>query len=404
MKNKVVFSLLDSPAYGGAEQYLFSHLRYLNKKGFDILLATNNDRVKELINSGLSPLEKEAFLVIDSPYRLDAIGNIKGLIKYFISLPRALIWTYFTIKRLKRDYKNVVCLWPGFSDRLSFSPIAKFQKCIIIWIEIGPLDPTFKKTFGFPKLLYVYSQRFASFVITTSLFSKKSILKNTKFKEKDIEVIYPGVKHFSGSEISEFKRARKLEEKNIVIVARLAKENEISMAIKGFGLFLKNNPQSKHSLLIVGEGPEKTEFQELTIKLNLQKRINFTGFVTEEKKNELIATSSLLIFPRAWELDGFGITTIEALSLGVPVLTSDFGPQIEIITDGVEGFRYKPHDEIDLARKIEKMIKLSPEARNKMKENALKRSRDFSENESNRKMLDVIENQLRLHISNNLKN
>lgn len=404
MKNKVIFSLLDSPAYGGAEQYLFSHLRYLNKNGFDILLATNNDRVKEQINFGLSPLDKATFLVINAPYRLDAIGNIKGLIKYFISLPKALIWTYFTIKRLKREYEYVVCLWPGFSDRLSFSQIAKFQKCIIIWIEIGPLGPTFKKTFGFPKLLYIYSQRFASFVITTSLFSKKSILKNSKFKGKDIEVIYPGVKHFSNSQISKFKSTRKSEEKNIVIVARLAKENEISMAIKGFSLFLIDNPQSKYFLLIVGEGPEKKEFQELAAKLNPENRIDFTGFVTEEEKNKLIATSSFLIFPRAWELDGFGITTIEALSLGIPVLTSDFGPQIEIVTDGVEGFRYKPHSATDLALKIEMMVKLSTEAKNKMRENALRRSHDFSEIESNRKMLNIVEKQLGLHAFDNPKN
>jgi glycosyltransferase involved in cell wall biosynthesis len=105
----------------------------------------------------------------------------------------------------------------------------------------------------------------------------------------------------------------------------------------------------------------------------------------------MLSASTAFIFPRAWELDGFGMTTIEAMALGVPIVTTNFGPQIEIVKDGIDGFRYKPHDSNDLAKKLEQIVTLSAAKRNSMKKASLERVKAFADNISHQKMLEIIQ-------------
>ena len=107
-ESTAIFSLLDTPAFGGAEQYMFSHLRYLNKQGHAIILATNNTKVKNEIISRLTIQERKTFQVADAPYRLDVIGNWKGFIKFFVNLPHAIFWCFITLKQLKKK------IWKGY--------------------------------------------------------------------------------------------------------------------------------------------------------------------------------------------------------------------------------------------------------------------------------------------------
>ncbi len=384
MKKKIVFSLLDSPALGGAEQYVFSHLRFLNNNGYGVLLATNNQIVKSEFLKRLNSKEKQTFKITNLPYRLDAIGNLRGLIKFFLSLPKAVIWCFLILKRLRIDYDQVICLWPGFSDRLVFSPIAKFLKCKLVWIEIGPLYPVFKRNFGFPKILYFLSQKFPDYVVTISKYSMSSILRDSKIQKRKVKLVYPGI------EVTRNKtRLKKKNNSSIFsVVARLAHENEVDMVLKAFPLFLGNNKNSH--LWIVGTGPQEDELKKLAQKLGIKKHVAFFGFLSEEGKMKKIKESDFFIFPRAWSWDGFGITTIEALSQGIPVLTSRFGPQVEIVRDGIEGFLYKPHDPLDLAKKMSTIVDLTSQERLALSMNALRRADYFSEKKSNLQILNLI--------------
>ena len=386
MKKKVIFSLLDSPSFGGAEQYVFGHLRFLNRNGFNILLATNNETVKKEFLKRLNPKERKTFVITRLPYKLDAIGNLRGLIKFFLSLPKATIWCFLTLKRLKKDFEEVTCLWPGFSDRLVFSPIAKFYGCSLIWIEIGPLHPVFERNFGFPKILYRLSERFPDALVTTSLYSMRSILRYSKISKEKVNLIYPGIKTFPKGQLAE---AKKNTFTTFSVVARLAHENEVDMVIRAFSLYLKTGTKNVR-LWIIGTGPQEEKLKELTRTLSLNNYVHFFGFLNEDEKIQKIRASDFFIFPRAWSWDGFGITTIEALSQGIPVLTSRFGPQIEIIRDDIEGFLYKPHDPLDLSRKMVKIVNLPKRKSSEMQKNALGRANYFSKEKSNHQILTLI--------------
>ncbi|MBU0576371.1 hypothetical protein KJ654_01775, partial [Patescibacteria group bacterium] len=85
MKSKIaIFSILDSPGFGGGEQYLLSNLEFLSQQGFSIYLATFNHQI--------STNYKKQFSIINLPFRLDLIGNLRGAVKFFFQAPLAIIW------------------------------------------------------------------------------------------------------------------------------------------------------------------------------------------------------------------------------------------------------------------------------------------------------------------------
>lgn len=328
----MIFSLLDTPAYGGAEEYLLTVLSHLQKNGEHIVLATNNAQVKEKCDSSIT--------VIHLPYRLDAIGNWKGLVKYFLALPGSIVWLIQTIHAFKSP---VICLFPGYTDRLSFSPVVKWLGCTLIWLEYGPLEPTFSRNHGFPRLLYAIGRTFPDKIVTISEWTKRSLVNVGKIQEGRIQIIYPGV------ETNEGQREKvKGKRFTVVTVARLAKEKEIDLLLKAWSMARVENAQ----LVVVGDGPERSYLESLARNLGVQRSVKFVGFVPTAEKMRLLANADLFVFPSAWELEGFGMTTIEAMAAGVPVITTGYGPQAEIITNGKNGWFFTPHSADDLASKI----------------------------------------------------
>lgn len=386
-----IFSLLDTPAFGGAEQYMFSFLNALNESGYPIVLATNNQQVKAEFEKRLAATSARTaqFSIIPAPYRLDAIGNWKGLFKYFVNAPFAIGWLVWTLAKLQ---KSVICLIPGFSDRLTFSPFIKLFHLPLIWIEFGPLEPVFKKTWGFPRILYFLARPFVDHVITISEWGKVSTLSAGKISSEKVSIISPGIQIFSDKELAKFRQNGQKEKVKLSIhadlpligyVGRLASENQVDVLIEAFAL-VKNA-----QLLIIGDGPERTLYESLVRKLGLQDHVHFTGFVDEKTKFNLLSTCDIFVYARTWALDGFGISTAEAMSLGLPVVTPNFGPQKELIENRVSGLHFAPNNSQDLANKISYLLS-HPADRAKIGVAARKKVAQFEDKKQFEKMLRLI--------------
>ncbi len=365
--NTHIFTLLDTPAMGGAEWYLLSLIEYAIELGYSLTVATNNDHVAHIYSEYFKDRGITSVSLIKAPYRLDFIGNYKGLIKYFFAAPPALLWCYQTLQKLQNNYEQVICLFPGFSDRLTFSPLVTALTTPLIWIEIGPLEPTFKKNWGFPKLMYSLTKNLPSHFISTSKWTIQSMHKNASIAKKNITLVYPSTQTFSKSELDSLRKAgRKWKQKNsleshkiITYVGRLASENEVELVIEAYATLIKTNPtvSKKWKLVVIGDGPSKALLMDKAAELQVNDHTHFTGFITQERKQSIVAASDIFTFTRAWELDGFGMTTIEAMALGVPVITTDFGPQREIVNHRKNGLLFKPHSAESLAKQLEVMMR-----------------------------------------------
>lgn len=102
----------------------------------------------------------------------------------------------------------------------------------------------------------------------------------------------------------------------------------------------------------MGEGGYQKDLEQLTHKLKMEGSVHFLGFVGEKRKRSLISDLDVFVFPTRWNLEGFGVVLIEAMMLGTPVVTSNYGPIPEVVKDAA--YLVKPLPK-EIAKGIEKI-------------------------------------------------
>jgi glycosyltransferase involved in cell wall biosynthesis len=110
------------------------------------------------------------------------------------------------------------------------------------------------------------------------------------------------------------------EESDLIFVGRLIKEKHVDLLVRAFGIISSEQPELR--LLIIGEGPEQGAIAKIIHELSLEDRILYRGF--QDNHDEIIArmkSSKVYVMPSTRE--GFGLTALEALACGLPVVTVD---------------------------------------------------------------------------------
>lgn len=93
-------------------------------------------------------------------------------------------------------------------------------------------------------------------------------------------------------------------------------------------------------LWILGDGPMQSEMISLAASLGIEKRVKFMGIRTNI--GPIIASANLLIMPSSEE--SFGLSALEAMACGVPVLAAHAGGLPEVVLDGHTGFLFQTGD------------------------------------------------------------
>ena len=186
-----------------------------------------------------------------------------------------------------------------------------------------------------------------------------------KFYRRDAEVIYPPVA------VPNVIQGRK--EQYFLTGGRLARAKGIDVIIKAF---------NKNSLPLRIFGRGFAGYEEELKKL-AKDNITFVGEVSDEKKFELMAGAKAFIFA-SYDED-FGITPVESMGVGTPVVAFKSGGVKETVVDGVTGVFFEentPEALNEAVRKFEK-LNLNPD-------DAVTRAEKFSEKEFDRKIKEVV--------------
>lgn len=135
--------------------------------------------------------------------------------------------------------------------------------------------------------------------------------------------------------------------------------------VRAFPKIAKKVPNAK--LVIAGKGEERDNLERLVFELNLRDRVLFTGFVWGDDKWSLLKNCDVFVLPSV--VEAFGITVIEAMACGKPVIATNVGPFLEIIKTGETGLLVPLHATEDLADAIIELA-LDEEKRKEMGERA----------------------------------
>jgi glycosyltransferase involved in cell wall biosynthesis len=154
-----------------------------------------------------------------------------------------------------------------------------------------------------------------------------------KFYRRESEVIYPGVdveKYYSDKKGNYF-----------LIVSRLSKYKNIELAVRAFN-------DLGERLLIIGSGPERKRLERIA-KTNIE----FLGFKSDETVRNYYSRARAFIFP---QIEDFGLTSVEAIASGVPVIALKEGGALETIEENKTGIFFKKETVNSLKKAVKNFI------------------------------------------------
>lgn len=166
----------------------------------------------------------------------------------------------------------------------------------------------------------------ADFLIAISNGIKKDLIQYFHIKKK-INVI------FNGIDVVNIKKNHSKNNKNrILTVGRLDPQKDFITLIRAFSCLVRDIPDAR--LTIVGDGTQKDVLIKLVHDLKLQKQVIFRGWQNGHK----FYSNGADIFVLSSLREGFPYVLLEAMSAGLPVISSDalYGPK-EILLDNVYG-------------------------------------------------------------------
>jgi len=159
------------------------------------------------------------------------------------------------------------------------------------------------------------------------------------------------------------------DEKIITHISNFREVKRIPDIIKVFNNIQKEIPSK---LLMIGEGPEKKDAKKLTKKLGIQDKVVFLG--NSYEIDRILCYSDLFMLPS--ETESFGLSALEAMASGVPVISTNSGGLPEVNIHGVSGYLSNIGDIEDMSRNAIHI--LNDEARlNEFKINARKEAQKF---------------------------
>ena len=189
-----------------------------------------------------------------------------------------------------------------------------------------------------------------------------------------IKIIYNGV-DFKSADISQEEAKKKIGIYGDIILSagRL-------VPWKGFRMLIKIMPRLSEisqlfRLIIVGDGPDQKMLESMVKNLGLERKVYLVGKKSQEELATYLAASEMFVLNSGYE--GFSHQILEAMTVGVPIITTAVGGNKEVIRQGENGFMVKYQDEFNLIEAIKSLWQNS-ELREEFKKEGKKTVEHFS--------------------------
>ncbi|GAB1348763.1 N-acetyl-alpha-D-glucosaminyl L-malate synthase BshA [Ignavibacteriales bacterium] len=170
-------------------------------------------------------------------------------------------------------------------------------------------------------------------VTAVSRYLKEKTLTNYSI-EKDIEVIpnFVDINLYAPREVNEFRcRIAPNNEKVLIHTSNFRVVKRVQDTIKILELVKKEIPTK---LVLIGDGPDRSECERLSRELGLEKDVIFLG--KQEALPQILSCADIFLIPS--QSESFGLAALEAMAVGLPVISTSVGGLPEVITHNHSGF------------------------------------------------------------------
>jgi glycosyltransferase involved in cell wall biosynthesis len=136
----------------------------------------------------------------------------------------------------------------------------------------------------------------------------------------------------------------------------------VGQLVKGKGLhhlflallLLKNWDVKNFTLMVIGDGPQRTELEDWARRNGLDEHIVWLGWLEYGQLGFYFQHADVLVFPTL--ADVWGMVVLEAMLFGKPILCSKFAGAADLVENGQNGFIFDPTDHKTLAEYLKRFI------------------------------------------------
>jgi glycosyltransferase involved in cell wall biosynthesis len=203
-------------------------------------------------------------------------------------------------------------------------------------------------------------------VVVPYLVTKEELLSRFNVPESKIHVVNYGVDHRVYYSRPAIKRAAR----QVLYIGEVSRSKGADTVLRAFSIVKKQVGDAE--LLIGGKkSRDQPMLENLAAELGL-KDATFLGYIPEDDLPRYYSSATVMIFPSRC---GFGLSTLEAMACGTPVIVGAVLDAPEFLADA--GLLVNPDDPKDLAQGIEKIL-TDPELRDELSAKAIERAKAFS--------------------------
>lgn len=186
--------------------------------------------------------------------------------------------------------------------------------------------------------------RRADGIVVISEYTKGLVTARFGLDPQRVTVCYPGAPDWR-------PRAEPSAAGPILFVGTIEPRKNVPGLLRAYAQLLARMPHAP-DLVLAGRIPPDASLKKELADRSLAGRVRADGYVTDETRQQLYREASMLVLPSFDE--GFGITAVEAMTLGVPVIAARRGALPEVV--GNAGLLVEPDDHEGLADAMEHVL------------------------------------------------
>lgn len=198
--------------------------------------------------------------------------------------------------------------------------------------------------------------RFADALITNNNRGKAYLIEILKTKESQIFVRpyqVPDAKALSEQQENIEGSDQDWRHPVFLFVGQLIQRKGVHLLLESCAILQKSGYHD-YIVIIVGDGPQRDEFEDFSQSQGLQNCIKWVGWVEYDRLSTYFRSADVFVFPTLEDI--WGVVVLEALAFGKPVLCSQWAGAAEMVAEGENGHVFDPHDPESLAKIMRRFI------------------------------------------------
>jgi glycosyltransferase involved in cell wall biosynthesis len=218
--------------------------------------------------------------------------------------------------------------------------------------KTGTIVPDYKREY------YIPNDSINVQVISITDFTRKYLIEEYKIPEEQVTLVYQGteVNRFTSTPetYAEAHKRYKLPADAAPVLASVGSFEERKgqiVLLQAVAKLAKGELPNIHAMF-VGEGPDEDMLKEKTKEMGIEDHVTFFPFTTEP--NYVFDRIDILTLPSLYK-EGLPNVLLEAMSMGIPVISSRMAGVPEIVFDGETGYMTEPGDMDEFAEAVVKL-------------------------------------------------